>query len=266
MPWRFDLRALAVLAVMQPILLSGWVAVDGDPFSHRAAPLTPQPTTTVENALEDAAAPGPGIPASPFDAPGPPLETVLGSEIAAAPPRLAPLVADAAMADTPIAADEPAPGPLPDMPPAAPPNPASEPAPKPAPEPISAAALQAALEPAGAAAGDLGTRDTAGSEPAADALPPAPLPGDLALDALFDPTALPAGPLPDPQAALQAWPAVTEWTVQKGDIIKAIADRFTTTVRAIVRLNGLPNGDALSVGEVLRIPVGFQIPLPPIGP
>ena len=42
--------------------------------------------------------------------------------------------------------------------------------------------------------------------------------------------------------------------MKPGDSLSAIAERFGTTVAAIVDLNNLTNPNSLSVGQVLRIP------------
>jgi len=52
----------------------------------------------------------------------------------------------------------------------------------------------------------------------------------------------------------QALPYI-EYTVQPGDSLWLIANRYNTTVDAIKSLNGL-SGNALDVGQVLRVPVG----------
>ena len=44
-----------------------------------------------------------------------------------------------------------------------------------------------------------------------------------------------------------------EYTVRSGDTLWLLSRRYGTTVDAIQRLNGL-TGDALSVGQVLKIP------------
>lgn len=51
-------------------------------------------------------------------------------------------------------------------------------------------------------------------------------------------------------------PAVTTYEVQRGDTLSAIAQRFGTTVDALVAANGLADPDVLAVGQVLAIPTG----------
>lgn len=46
----------------------------------------------------------------------------------------------------------------------------------------------------------------------------------------------------------------TDYTVKAGDNLAAIAARFGTTVDAIARLNGISDPNALSLGQVLKIP------------
>lgn len=59
------------------------------------------------------------------------------------------------------------------------------------------------------------------------------------------------GPAPSPEPS--PGPSYTEYTVRPGDSLWLIARRYGTTVEAIKSLNGL-TGDALDVGQVLRIP------------
>ena len=56
-------------------------------------------------------------------------------------------------------------------------------------------------------------------------------------------------------------PSYVEYTVQSGDTLWQLAQRFGTTVEAIMTLNGL-TGSNLAVGQVLRIPSG-TVPPPP---
>jgi LysM repeat protein len=60
------------------------------------------------------------------------------------------------------------------------------------------------------------------------------------------PTKAPA--TPRPSASFRTY------RVKSGDTLSAIANRFDTTVSAIVELNDLPNRNSLSIGQVLRIP------------
>ena len=46
----------------------------------------------------------------------------------------------------------------------------------------------------------------------------------------------------------------TNYTVKSGDNLSVIAARYKTTVDKIVAMNGLPNANIISVGQVLKIP------------
>lgn len=68
------------------------------------------------------------------------------------------------------------------------------------------------------------------------------------------PTAMPTatatpGPSPTPPA-----PEFTEYTVQQGDSLSSIAQRFGTTVDELARINGLADPNTLSVGQKLKVP------------
>jgi LysM repeat protein len=52
------------------------------------------------------------------------------------------------------------------------------------------------------------------------------------------------------------------YTVQEGDTLSAIALRYGITVEDIVSANGLPNPDALNIGQQLVIPGHFVTPTP----
>jgi LasA protease len=55
------------------------------------------------------------------------------------------------------------------------------------------------------------------------------------------------------------------YTVQAGDTLNVIAQRFGTSVQAILALNGLTNPDLLEVGQVLQIPAASNPPPPATG-
>jgi LysM repeat protein len=55
---------------------------------------------------------------------------------------------------------------------------------------------------------------------------------------------VPGGPTPTPHF----------YTVQRGDTLSSIADRFNTTVDVLQRLNNLPNRSLIRTGQVLRVP------------
>lgn len=52
-----------------------------------------------------------------------------------------------------------------------------------------------------------------------------------------------------------------EYVVRPGDTLWLLAQRYDTTVDAIIRLNGLPN-DNLSIGQILKIPSAGETPAP----
>lgn len=51
-----------------------------------------------------------------------------------------------------------------------------------------------------------------------------------------------------------------EYTVQSGDSLAAIADKFNSTIEAIIEENNIENPNALFVGQVLLIPVNLVTP------
>ena len=56
------------------------------------------------------------------------------------------------------------------------------------------------------------------------------------------------------------------YTVQAGDSLGAIADKFNSTIEAIIEENSIENANALFVGQILQIPVNLVTPtatLPP---
>jgi LysM repeat protein len=79
---------------------------------------------------------------------------------------------------------------------------------------------------------------------------------------------------PTPSSVAEATPALTlsptptptpiplVYTVQEGDTLSAIAQRYSVTVEEIVSANGLPNPDILSIGQQLVIPGHFVTPTP----
>ena len=118
----------------------------------------------------------------------------------------------------------------------------SEPAPPPAARTSSAAATVTTEQPVAAATATAGAateaRDTTVSQAAV---------ADLA-------TA---------QERLAAWPEMIEVTVIDGDSTWGLALQYQTTVEAIAEVNLLADPTALSVGQTLRIPVGFAESLEP---
>lgn len=56
------------------------------------------------------------------------------------------------------------------------------------------------------------------------------------------------------------------YTVQAGDSLGVIADKFNSTIEAIIKENNIENANALFVGQILQIPVNLVTPtatLPP---
>ena len=70
--------------------------------------------------------------------------------------------------------------------------------------------------------------------------------------------------LPTAQERLAAWPEIIEVTVLDGDSTWNLALQYQTTVEAIAAVNLLGDPTALSVGQTLRIPVGFAESLEPV--
>jgi LysM repeat protein len=60
------------------------------------------------------------------------------------------------------------------------------------------------------------------------------------------PTAVPT-PVPTP-------PPVQTYVVQQGDTLSVIANRFGTTVQALIDANNLPSADDIVIGQTLVIP------------
>ncbi|MBM4429570.1 MAG: LysM peptidoglycan-binding domain-containing protein [Chloroflexi bacterium] len=79
------------------------------------------------------------------------------------------------------------------------------------------------------------------------------------------PTPLSQPAVPGPTAAPTALPSTGqfEYTVQWGDTLFSLAQRFNTTVDAIVRLNGLSDSNQIRAGQVLRV---SGTPAPSPGP
>ncbi len=48
--------------------------------------------------------------------------------------------------------------------------------------------------------------------------------------------------------------AYIEYTIQRGDTLKAIAQRYNVTLQQILAINDIPNPDSLTVGKVIKIP------------
>lgn len=73
--------------------------------------------------------------------------------------------------------------------------------------------------------------------------------------ATADPTTDPASPTPRPTATTPTASGEV-YEVQSGDTLSGIAQRFNTTVEALVEANGLDDPNALFPGDELTIPAG----------
>lgn len=61
----------------------------------------------------------------------------------------------------------------------------------------------------------------------------------------------------DPEARLAAWTNIDVIEVLPGETLWLIAQNYDTTISAIATLNGITDPASLSVGQTLRIPLGF---------
>ncbi len=76
----------------------------------------------------------------------------------------------------------------------------------------------------------------------------------------------PAQPVPPPQQpAPQPAPGGT-YVVQRGDNLSRIAQRFGTTLSAILAINAIPNPSLIYVGQVINLPSGGTTPPPAPAP
>lgn len=93
--------------------------------------------------------------------------------------------------------------------------------------------------------------------PVATALPP---PTDLVIPEPTEPSlAVTASPSGEPSAVPAASPAPAdasyiEYTVQKGDILYTLAEKYGVTVDDILAANNISNPQSLTIGQVIRIP------------
>ncbi len=71
----------------------------------------------------------------------------------------------------------------------------------------------------------------------------------------------PEGGLP-PTATPTPYARIINYTVQEGDTVVLVAERFQTSVDLILRANNLQPGDILRPGTVLVVPVGTPQPTP----
>jgi len=73
-------------------------------------------------------------------------------------------------------------------------------------------------------------------------------------------------PSTPPPATTVAPPTSSSYTVQRGDTLGRIAQRFGTTISAIVQANNLGNANLIFTGQVLQIPGGSGAPAPATPP
>jgi LysM repeat protein len=106
---------------------------------------------------------------------------------------------------------------------------------------VPTAAIGPTQGPAGSPTAITVAAPTAASAPTlAPSQPPAASP-----EPTVPPTATPA---------LASDPNYIEYTVQRGDILKDIAQRHGVTIGEIMAVNQIPNPDSLVVASVIRIP------------
>ena len=79
---------------------------------------------------------------------------------------------------------------------------------------------------------------------------------------------IPGSASPSPAPAPAPAPAAGTHVVQRGETLARIAQRYGTTVNALVWANGLPNANRITVGQRLTIPTGGSAPAPspPVAP
>ena len=59
---------------------------------------------------------------------------------------------------------------------------------------------------------------------------------------------------PTAQPATTTEPGYSAYTVQKGDTLKSIGEKYGVTVRELIAANQIANPDSLIVGSIVRIP------------
>lgn len=69
-------------------------------------------------------------------------------------------------------------------------------------------------------------------------------------------TIAPSLRVPSPSSSANAQPATsgTTYRVKSGDTLSAIAARFGTTTRVLIRLNGIVDPSKIKIGQVIRLP------------
>jgi LysM repeat protein len=88
---------------------------------------------------------------------------------------------------------------------------------------------------------------------------PTPAAATVAPAATEQPTAAaeqPTAAAEQPTAAAEQPTAAAyiEYTVQRGDSLKVIAQRYNVTLQQILAINDIPNPDSLTIGTVIKIP------------
>ena len=100
------------------------------------------------------------------------------------------------------------------------------------------------------------TSTTTSSAPTVQTLAPVPAPVQPPTPTAAPPPApTTAAPPPAPTTAAPASGGLT-YTVQSGDTLAAIADRFNVTVDEIISANNIQNADVISIGQQFIIPTG----------
>ncbi len=89
----------------------------------------------------------------------------------------------------------------------------------------------------------------------------APAPSDDPAAAGEEPQRAPPAEDLTPREQLLAWDDLAEYAVGPGDTLGAIALDFGTTIEAIALHNGLADVNAITIGHILIVPVGFILPI-----
>jgi LysM repeat protein len=79
-------------------------------------------------------------------------------------------------------------------------------------------------------------------------------------------TVTPSPPITPPPTVTPPPGGYVTYVVRPGDTLTLIAQRFGTTVSAIVQVNNIPNPNLIFVGQVLLIPSGSVVPPPTVTP